>query len=66
MSGKREWFAKEIIAGDLFNDYDGACKSYWHCLATYPPADPAGRRGQWKAKGDFSDWGWSWQDWGPA
>jgi hypothetical protein len=64
-NSNREGFAAEIRAGDLF-DADGNPHSYWHCLATSPPAAPKGRKGQWLASPRTSDHPphWYWQDWG--
>jgi hypothetical protein len=58
----REHIAREIEAGDLYNDR-GEPKGYWHCLATQKPEVPDGWRGQWKAIGEQPS-GWEWQDWG--
>lgn len=56
----REIYAKQIIAGSLF-DHQGRPLSYWHCLATHPPDHQPTPRGQWKA-GTGND-GWIWQGW---
>ncbi len=63
----RTAIAAEIVAGDLWRD--GKPRTYWHCLATFPPTDPAGRRGQWKATPPENSWEaayWHWQDWEAA
>ncbi len=64
-SSRRERYAEEIIAGDLFL-LNGMVRSYWHLLATEQPAQRPGRRGQWKAEEHDGDWLWVWQDWGPG
>ena len=63
----RAAIAAEIIAGKLWKD--GQPRTYWHCLATFPPNAPSGRRGQWKVSPPENSWEtacWDWQDWGPV